>query len=163
MYDREASPSPLAGEGGARARQRVGGRGDELRERAKQMRCNPTDAERRVWSLLRAKRLAEFKFKRQVVIDRYIVDFVNFRHRVIIEADGSQHAESTYDTERDAYLRVQGFAVLRFWNNEILNNPNGVAEAILAALVRVPSPTATRQQAAKSPFPLPQGERSNAS
>jgi very-short-patch-repair endonuclease len=100
-----------------------------------------------LWSILRAKRLAGWKFKRQEQIDRYIVDFVCFRARLIVEADGSQHAESTADAQRDAYLFDQGFRVLRFWNNEILTNPDGVATAILAAL-ETPLPD-----------PLPQGER----
>jgi very-short-patch-repair endonuclease len=95
----EQSPSPLAGEGGARARQSVGGRGgsptrQELLARAKWMRANPTDAEKRLWSMLRNKRFTGYKFKRQVVIDWYIADFVNFDQRVIVEADGGQHAES---------------------------------------------------------------------
>ena len=127
-------PSPLAGEGGARARERVGGRGGELRERAKAMRSHQTEAERKLWSILRVKRLAQCKFKRQVPIDHYIVDFVSFRHRLIVEADGSQHLESAHDAERDAYLRGQDFEVVRFWNSDILRNPSGVAEAILAAL-----------------------------
>ncbi len=127
-------PSPLAVEGGTRARQRVGGRGGELRDRAKAMRCDPTDAERKLWALLRAKRLAHYKFRRQVPIDRYIVDFVCLERRLIVEADGSQHLESAYDADRDAHLERQGFRLLRFWNSDILTNPQGVAEAILAAL-----------------------------
>jgi very-short-patch-repair endonuclease len=114
---------------------------------AKRMRRAPTDAERKLWSILRAKRLAGWKFKRQEQIDLYIVDFVCFGSRLIVEADGSQHAESTADAQRDAYLSSQGFQVLRFWNNEILTNPDGVATAILAAL-ETPLPD-----------PLPQGER----
>nr|WP_287407226.1 endonuclease domain-containing protein [Sphingopyxis sp.] len=98
------------------------------------MRSEPTDAERALWHLLRAKRFVGYKFKRQVPIDRYIVDFVCFADRLIIEADGSQHAESNYDAERDAYLAEQGFRVLRFWNNDILANTEGVSEVIWAAL-----------------------------
>ncbi len=107
------------------------------------MRSEPTDAERALWQLLRAKRFVGYKFKRQVPIDRYIVDFVCFADRLIIEADGSQHAESDYDAERDAYLAGQGFRVLRFWNNDILTNTEGVGEAIWAALqdeTSTPSP-----------------------
>jgi len=106
------------------------------------MRANPTDAERRIWSLLRAKRFVDYKFKRQVIIDRYIVDFINFERRLIIEADGSQHAENDYDQRRDAYLRAQGFEVLRFWNNEIVDNVAGVSEAIYFALTHPPLPSA---------------------
>jgi very-short-patch-repair endonuclease len=138
-------PSPLAGEGGARA-EGVGGRGgvptkQELLVRAKWMRANPTDAERRLWSMLRDKRMPVFKFKRQLVIAPYIVDFVCLEKRLVVEADGSQHAESGYDARRDAFLRQQGFEVLRFWNADILNNSSGVFDAIFAALLP-PHPSA---------------------
>ena len=112
---------------------------------AKRMRREPTDAERKLWSILRAKRLAGWKFKRQEQIDRYIVDFVCFGARLIVEADGSQHAESEADAARDAYLTGQGFRLLRFWNNDILTNPDGVATAILAALeTPLPNPSPAR-------------------
>lgn len=107
------------------------------------MRSEPTDAERALWQLLRAKRFVGYKFKRQVPIDRYIVDFVCFANRLIVEADGSQHAENSYDAERDAYLAGQGFRVLRFWNNDILTKTEGVSEAIWTALrdeMSTPSP-----------------------
>ena len=94
--------------------------------------------------MLRDRRLAAFKFRRQVVIAPYIADFVCFDRKLIIEADGFQHAESDYDTRRDAYLRGQGFAVLRFWNNDILNNAQGVFEAIASALSDPHPPTAAR-------------------
>jgi very-short-patch-repair endonuclease len=140
-----ANPSPLAGEGGARL-VAVGGRGgvpsrSDLLARAKWMRLNPTEAEKRLWTILRAKRLTGFKFRRQVIIDSYIVDFVNFEHRLTVEADGSQHAESEYDKRRDAYLKKQGFKVLRFWNNDILKNSEAVAEAIWHALQAPPLPS----------------------
>lgn len=126
------SPSPLAGEGLGR------GQGSHptpklLRTRAKAMRSAPTDAERKLWAILRAKRLAEYKFKRQVPIDRYIVDFVCLRQRLIIEVDGGQHSPSS-DARRDAYLLGQGFRILRFWNNEILINEEGVSRRILDEL-----------------------------
>ncbi len=134
--------SPLAGEGGARA-EGVGGRGGlpsrkALLARAKYMRANPTDAERRLWSILRAKRLCKYKFKRQVIIDLYIADFVNFEHRVIVETDGSQHADNKYDEKRDAYLENQGFNVIRFWNSNALKETGAVAKAILFALTSLP-------------------------
>jgi very-short-patch-repair endonuclease len=104
--------------------------------------------------------LAGWKFKRQVPIGRYIVDFVCFAEKLIIEADGSQHVESEGDERRTRWLEIEGFRVLRFWNNDILTNPEGTATAILAAL-QSPSPTSARQQAAKPSYPLPQGERGN--
>ena len=127
--------SPLAGEEGARA-EGVGRRGGErnLLPLAKRMRREPTDAERKLWSLLRAKRLGGFKFKRQEQIGNYIVDFVCFEARLIVEADGSQHVESQRDQSRDAWLMAQRFQILRFWNEDILANPQGVGTAILAAL-----------------------------
>ena len=98
------------------------------------MRANPTDAERRLWSMLRYSRMPVFKFRRQLVIDPYIVDFACLERRLIIEADGSQHAESETDARRDAFLSHESFSVLRFWNNDILTNPAGVFDAIHAAL-----------------------------
>ena len=115
-----------------------------LRERAKQMRSAPTEAEDRLWQILRAKRLAGFKFKRQLPIDHYIVDFACPKQRLIIEADGGQHAESGTDARRDAYFRAQGFRVLRFWNNDIFNNEEGVLTSILDAL-QAPLPACLRQ------------------
>ncbi len=109
------------------------------------MRANPTEAERQIWSILRAKRFADFKFKRQVVIAPYIVDFVCLERRLIVEADGSQHAENDDDRRRDAFLRGEGFTVLRFWNNDILASASGVFDAICAALCPPHPPTAARR------------------
>ncbi|MEQ1550580.1 endonuclease domain-containing protein, partial [Sphingorhabdus sp.] len=124
-----------------------GGRGgvpskSDLLARAKWMRLNPTEAEKRLWMILRAKRLVGYKFKRQVIIDSYIVDFINFDHRLIVEADGSQHAESEYDKRRDAYLEKLGFSALRFWNSDILKDSDAVAETIWHALQSPPLPSA---------------------
>jgi very-short-patch-repair endonuclease len=105
------------------------------------MRSNPTEAEHRLWQLLRAKRLAGYKFKRQLPIDQYIVDFACIQKRLIVEADGGQHSESEYDADRDAHLRSQGFTVLRFWNNDIFKNEEGVLTSILNALEPPLSPT----------------------
>ena len=106
-----------------------------LLERARHMRSNPTDAERLLWSILRAGRLEGLRWWRQEVIDDlYIADFICFEHRLIVEADGGQHADSHHDAERDAYLAAQGFRILRFWNNDVLTNSDGVAEAILDAI-----------------------------
>ena len=84
--------------------------------------------------MLRDRRMPVFKFRRQFVIAPYIVDFICFERRLIIEADGSQHAESEHDKRRDAFLHSQGFSVLRFWNNDVLENAGGVFEAIFAEL-----------------------------
>ena len=137
-----SNSSPLAGEEGARQRQRVGRRGGKrsLLDLAKRGRKNQTDAERKLWSILRSHRLQGWKFKRQEQLGDYIVDFVCFRARLIVEADGSQHAESKEDEFRTAWLEGQGFRVIRFWNNDILLNPDGIATAILAALPPLPNP-----------------------
>jgi len=99
---------------------------------AKSMRSTPTDAERRLWSIVRAGRIEGMKFKRQVPLDGYILDFVCFERRLILEADGRQHAESERDARRDQHFAESGFVTLRFWNHDILTNPEGVVAAILA-------------------------------
>jgi very-short-patch-repair endonuclease len=101
---------------------------------AKAMRLVATDAEKKLWQLLRSRQLDAFKFWRQVAIGNYIVDFICHEKRLIVEADGGQHAENSKDTERDRWLTEAGYRVLRFWNNEVLKNPNGVLEAILIEL-----------------------------
>jgi very-short-patch-repair endonuclease len=145
--ERDPNSSPLAGEEGARARQRVGRRGGErdLLPRAKRMRREPTDAECKLWAIVRSHRLQGWKFKRQEQIGNYIVDFVCFRARLIVEADGSQHADSEADLRRTRWLERQGFRVLRFWNNEILLQSDGVALAILTVLAPpLPNPSPAR-------------------
>ena len=142
-----SNPSPLAGEGQLAKRAGRGGVTEAvLLERAKVMRQNPTEAERRLWSILRARRLSGFKFRRQQVLGWYIADFVNLEHRLVVEADGSQHAESAEDAERDAWFRSQEFSVLRFWNNDILARSEIVADAIWHALqgAAPPLPAASR-------------------
>ncbi len=95
--------------------------------------------------MLRGKRLAGLKFKRQEQLGDYIVDFVCFGSRLIVEADGGQHAENASDVARDAWLTERGFRVLRFWNNDILENPEGVARAILeAGQPPLPNPSPSR-------------------
>jgi len=106
-----------------------------LLDRARHMRSHPTDAERRLWSLLRAGRLEGLHWRRQEIVDDlYIADFLCYEHRLIVEADGGQHGDSPHDAERDAYLAAQGFRILRFWNNDILTNSEGVVTSILDAI-----------------------------
>ena len=110
---------------------------DWLSQRAKEMRKVPALYERRLWKLLRDRRLEGLKFRRQVVIGRYIVDFVCPRHRLIVEADGPSHEDrAATDAERDAWLADQGFLVLRFPNGQIENRPWEVIDAIVAASKR---------------------------
>ena len=102
---------------------------------ARELRVNQTDAETRLWLLLRGRRLADAKFRRQTPIGPYIVDFLCFEARLIVELDGGQHAVNlAADDERTAWLEGQGFRVLRFWNNDVLDNTEGVVERILMAL-----------------------------
>jgi very-short-patch-repair endonuclease len=101
---------------------------------AKDLRKNSTLAEGILWRNIRAKKFEGIKFRRQQPIENFIVDFVSFEKRVIIELDGSQHAEDTSkDIERDMVLESNGYTVLRFWNNEIFENLDGVLESIREA------------------------------
>ena len=105
-----------------------------LRQFAKNMRHEPTDAEAAMWRLLRHCQLSAFKFRRQVPFKTYILDFVCFDKRLVIEIDGSQHAESQRDAVRDAVLAAEGFSIARYWNNDVLQQPASVLEDILAKL-----------------------------
>jgi very-short-patch-repair endonuclease len=102
--------------------------------RARELRRNATDAERHLWFALRDRRLAAYKFRRQRPIGPFIVDFACIEHRLVIEADGGQHADNPADDARTAWLMSQGWRVLRFWNNDILVNTEGVLLSILEAL-----------------------------
>jgi very-short-patch-repair endonuclease len=112
------------------------------RIRARALRQNQTDAERRMWMLLRDRRLAHLKFKRQEPIGPYFVDLVCLQKRLIIELDGGQHNDNPADEKRTAWLQSQNFKVIRFWNNDVLKNPEGVLTTILLALKVTPSPLA---------------------
>jgi very-short-patch-repair endonuclease len=98
------------------------------------MRHEPTDAEAAMWRLLRHRRLSAYKFRRQVPFKNYILDFVCFEKRLVIEIDGSQHAESRSDAARDAALSTEGFVIARYWNNDVLQQPSSVLEDVLAKL-----------------------------
>ena len=105
-----------------------------LRQRAKNLRKKSTDTERHLWYYLRANRLG-FKFKRQVPIGTYIVDFVCLEKRLIVELDGGQHLDNQkYDMKRTAWLNTGGFKMLRFWNNDVLQQTASVIEVIMEAL-----------------------------
>jgi very-short-patch-repair endonuclease len=104
-------------------------------EIARQLRKNLTAAEQTLWSRLRFKQLECHSFRRQAPIGDYVVDFVCFARKLIVEVDGGQHAaQAERDTLRTAWLKSQGFRVIRFWNNEVQDNADGVVETILAAL-----------------------------
>ncbi len=103
---------------------------------ARQLRREMTDAERALWHLVRARRFVGFKIRRQVPIGPYIADFLCFERRLLIECDGSQHADNPRDERRDAWFRERGFQTLRFWNHDVLNHREIVADTLYAALTR---------------------------
>jgi very-short-patch-repair endonuclease len=104
-------------------------------EKARKLRHELTPAERKLWAVLRGDQLNGASFRRQHAIGPYIADFCSIKAKLIIELDGSQHLEQEeYDAERTKYLETQGYKVLRFWNNEVLNNLDGVILAITYAL-----------------------------
>src|SRR5258705_13086654 len=102
------------------------------RTRARVLRSDMTDAEHKIWQRLRAHRFQGASFRRQLPIGPYVVDFVCLDVRLIIEIDGGQHAEAEAkrDAKRDAWLRTQGFRIMRFWNNDVLTNIHGVLEVV---------------------------------
>ena len=136
----EPWPSGLGAVGeGARAARSRPRKNQRLVKFAKQMRTDATPAEARLWSVLRAKNLDGWKFKRQVPLGPFIADFVCFDARLVIEADGGQHSECESDDMRDRWFVDNGFRVLRFWNNEVMDNIDGVVAVLRQALT--PSPT----------------------
>lgn len=99
------------------------------------MRKEPTPAERKLWAYLRGKKVNGVSFRRQHAIGNFIVDFVSLKRKLVIELDGSQHLEQAeYDIERTKYLESQGYKVIRFWNNQVMNDIEGVVHAIEIAL-----------------------------
>jgi very-short-patch-repair endonuclease len=104
---------------------------------ARKLRRNLTEAERRLWSRLRRRQLCGFKFRRQHPVGIYICDFICLEAAVIVELDGSDHLDRTpEDLHRDAFLRGQGYRVLRFWNGDVLRRTNSVVDTIFEALQR---------------------------
>ena len=106
---------------------------ETMRTRARCQRRQQTDAERKLWALLRDRRLSQTKWRRQRPMGPYIVDFICLEHRLIVECDGSQHVENERDAIRDAWLASQGYRVLRFWNRDVLKTSANVIDTIIAA------------------------------
>ena len=107
--------------------------------RARELRRDSTAAERALWALLRARRLGGHKFRRQVPIGRYIVDFLCPNQRLIIELGGGQHQDPTpYEARRTAWLHANGYQLLRLWNTELLEDPHAAADYILSKLTNDP-------------------------
>jgi very-short-patch-repair endonuclease len=132
---------------------------NSTRSRARQLRRTATDVERLLWRRLRFWQVDGYKFRRQQPLANYIVDFVCLQKRLIIEVDGGQHAqEVNHDAERDAWLRAQGLTILRFWNNDVLKNIDGVMEMIVKSLQSTPylnpSPQGGRRKMQSKKFRL---------
>jgi len=149
-------PSPPWGEGRVRGEVR-----ETPRRYARDLRRHQTDAERRLWRRLRDRQLAGAKFRRQHPIGQYIVDFCCLEAKLVVELDGGQHAaRRATDTERTAFLEAQGYRVLRFWNNDVLSNLDGVLQRIAEALRHPhPGPLPERERGPGSlrPRPSPPG------
>lgn len=115
--------------------------------KARDLRRNATDAERRLWQHLSARQVAGVRFNRQVPIGPFICDFVARSAKLVIEVDGGQHDwQAGEDAKRTRFLEAQGYRVMRFWNNDVLGQTEGVVRAIEQALVDRPSPAPSRSR-----------------
>ena len=132
---------------------------EDIRAWAREMRGRMTDAEALLWMLLRNRRIAGAKFRRQHPVGRYILDYYCVENKLGIELDGGQHGKAVdYDQNRDNWLHTQGILVLRFWNNQMLTETEAVMEAIYQAIVAVvPTTSLTPQPSPPAPLP-PAGE-----
>src|SRR5438874_10286915 len=126
-------------------------------QQARRLRQNSTIAESRLWNRLRSRLLNGQKFLRQQPLGPFIVDFVCREKRVIVEVDGGQHADDQRDIDRDKWLTEHRYRVLRFWNNDVLKNTDGVLETIAAALSAEAAPPPPRPRAPAPPPPPGEG------
>ena len=108
---------------------------EQLRVFARSMRSDMTEPEARLWGALRNRRLMKLKFRRQVPLEGFIADFVCMEARLIVEVDGSQHADSVHDRRRDAILSAADFKVLRFWNDDVMRDLDAVCDHIVIVAV----------------------------
>lgn len=127
---------PLPFRGGARGGD-VHSFSEELKERARQMRCEPTEAEKRLWRRLRNSQLGGYKFRRQAVLEPYIADFFCPAKGLVVEVDGDTHTPSKNE-RRDVVLADRGYPTLRFTNREVRENLEGVLETLLSRLQGLP-------------------------
>jgi len=103
--------------------------------RAIQLRKEPTTAEAKLWAYLRGNKIDGVNFRRQHAIGKYIVDFCSLKKKLVIELDGSQHlGQEEYDQERTLYLKSQGYRVIRFWNDQVMSDLEGVIKTIIYAV-----------------------------
>ncbi len=138
VIERPLSPNPsppLAGEREEAVPQGEGGHNRKRRLTAlsRKLRKNPTEAEKRLWAMIRADQTG-VRFRRQYSIGPYIADFASPAAKLIIEVDGGQHSESAADLERTRFLEQKGYRVVRFWNNDVLGNTQGVLQTIREAV-----------------------------
>ena len=114
---------------------------------SRELRNNATEAERKLWVYISARKLAGVRFNRQFPIGPFICDFVSRSAKLVIEVDGGQHAvDVAKDEARTAYLQAQGYRVIRFWNNDVLERIEGVVTEIERALADMPSPNPSRKR-----------------
>ena len=129
----------------SRLRERVGVRAD-AKAKARELRCQMTEAETLLWLQLKGRRFQGFKFRRQRPLGPYILDFVCLKAGLVIEIDGGQHSgQQTYDQARTALIETQGLTVIRFWNHEVMNETPAVLEKIWQSLQAL-TPTLSRQR-----------------
>ena len=125
------------------------GKDQQRAERARSLRRALTPAEFALWTRIRGRQLAGFKFVRQEPIDRYYVDFVCRERRLIVELDGGQHSGRLADKQRDRKLCALGYRVIRIWNNDVFENLDGVLETLLCALEKQPLTPSLSPQAGR--------------
>jgi len=125
------------------------GKDEERAERARTLRRTPTPAELALWRRIRGRQLGGFKFVRQEPIGRYYVDFVCRERRLIVELDGGQHSGNAEDRLRDSELCALGYRVIRIWNNDVIENPDGVLQRLLSELEQSPLTPALSPQAGR--------------
>lgn len=157
---RKKSPPPHAG-GGATNGSSARGRGAIAR--ARKLRADMTEPEKKLWEALRRKHIGGLRFRRQYPLGPYFADFVCLPARLVVEVDGSQHAntkQSAHDLRRTEWLQGENFRVLRFWNVDVLQNLDGVLEVIDAAIRKNPPPDA-RTQGARPSAPSRKGRGSD--
>jgi very-short-patch-repair endonuclease len=123
-----------------------------MRRNARHMRVQSTDAENAMWLILRGRRFQDFKFRRQVPFQSFILDLVCLERKLVVEIDGGQHAGSTQDATRDKMLGRQGFAVALYWNNDVLKNAEGVKMNLLKRLQDL-TPHPPRRYRGSAPSP----------
>jgi very-short-patch-repair endonuclease len=128
------------------------------KQRARELRSQPTPAERKLWTALRASQLEGFKFSRQIAIGPFIVDLVCRKHLLVIEIDGGQHGDAA-DVARQRYIEAQRYRVLRLWNHKVMNDLDMVFGINREALIMGQDPPPTAGAARRLRLPVPGGEQ----